>query len=186
MNSIFRVEAQLGLVYKWYIKDDYDIEVAFLEFVATKIMAASTNKNAKKIAWIHCDFSVAIANKGPFQKKVASQYKCFDKVVCVSEKSRNSYVSLFGNKPEAVVIHNVIDEEEIISKANVPLPALFKERGHTNSDGKYDHEKKVVTILTVAPASKNRLALLIPTEPAPTIKTVLSFISRNNDVTLIL
>ena len=31
-------------------KDDYDIEVAYLESETTKVMAASTNKNAKKIA----------------------------------------------------------------------------------------------------------------------------------------
>ena len=36
-------------IYNKYVKDDYDIEVAFLEGVASKIIANSTNEKAKKI-----------------------------------------------------------------------------------------------------------------------------------------
>ena len=42
-------------IYKKFIKEDYDVEVAFLEGISAKIIANSTNKHAKKIAWIHVD-----------------------------------------------------------------------------------------------------------------------------------
>ena len=42
-----RGEIALGLCYRLHIKDDYDIEIAYLECGATKIMAASTNSRAK-------------------------------------------------------------------------------------------------------------------------------------------
>ena len=47
-----RLCAELKVLYPLYIKDDYDIEVAYLETAATKIIAQSTNKNAKKLAWV--------------------------------------------------------------------------------------------------------------------------------------
>ena len=45
-NMLFRIEAALGLVYPLHIKDDYDIEVAYLECGSTKIISNSTNKKA--------------------------------------------------------------------------------------------------------------------------------------------
>ena len=52
---IYRLEAALGLTYRLHIKDAYDVECAYLECAPTKIIASSTNKRAKKIAWVHCD-----------------------------------------------------------------------------------------------------------------------------------
>ena len=42
-----RLCAELKWLYPLYIKDDYDIEVAYLECGPTKIMAGSTNKRQK-------------------------------------------------------------------------------------------------------------------------------------------
>lgn len=130
-NNLFRVEAQLGLIYPLHIKGDYDIEVAYLEAETTKIMAASTNKKAKKIAWVHCDFDVAVKDKEAFVKRTAKQYKKFDKIACVSEKCKESFVAMFGNDPEVVVVHNVIDEKEILDKAKMPLPKGVEKRRTT-------------------------------------------------------
>ena len=51
-KNIFRsrLEAALGLTYRLHVRDDYDVEAAFLEFGATKILSRSTNKKAKRIA----------------------------------------------------------------------------------------------------------------------------------------
>ena len=42
-------------LYKMLIKDKYDIEVAFLEGIPTKIISGSDNKDSQKIAWVHID-----------------------------------------------------------------------------------------------------------------------------------
>ncbi len=129
--KLFRAEAQLGLVYALHIKDDYDIEVAYLESETTKVMASSTNKKAKKIAWIHCDFDIAVSDKKSFYQKTAKRYKKFDKIACVSEKCKESFISIFGNDPEAVVIHNTIDDNEIHEKAEKPLPESVRKKKTT-------------------------------------------------------
>lgn len=42
-------------IYKKYVKNEYDIEIAFVEGFVTKLVANSTNKYSKKYAWIHTD-----------------------------------------------------------------------------------------------------------------------------------
>ena len=41
--------------YHQYVKEKYDIEIAFVEGFVTKLIASSWNKESKKIAWIHID-----------------------------------------------------------------------------------------------------------------------------------
>lgn len=111
-----RLCAELKWLYPLYIKDDYDIEVAYLECGPTKIIAGSTNEKAVKLAWVHCDL---LKKEGIAQQKdrLKKYYRAYDKIVCVSETVKNSYESLFGRDPEAVVLHNVNDELQIKEKA---------------------------------------------------------------------
>lgn len=114
MNYWYRFCTEFKLTYPLYIKDDYDIEVAYLECGATKVMAASTNKNALKLAWVHCD----LQKKGNTDEKYGRYYSKFDKVVCVSQSVKESFDELFGEYAESVVLYNVIDEDEILKKAS--------------------------------------------------------------------
>lgn len=149
-QMLYRAEAALGLVYPLHMKDDYDIEIAYLEFGPTKVIASSTNKKAKKIAWVHCDYDIAIPDKEAFVKKTASQYKKYDKIACVSEKCKDSFVSLFGNDPEVVVIHNVIDDKEILEKADQPLLGDKKKRFTLCTVGRLSAPKNYIRLLKTA------------------------------------
>lgn len=116
-----RLCAQLKWLYPLYIKDDHDIEVAYLECGPTKIIAGSTNEKALKLAWVHCDL-LKKEGLAAQPEKLKKQYRDYDRVVCVSERVKDSFVRLLGEKPEAVVLYNVNDEEEIRKKADaVPV-----------------------------------------------------------------
>ena len=113
----FRICAQLKLAYRFFVKDDYDIEVAYLETVATKIIAQSNNFRAKKVAWVHCD----LARKEGIREvsaKVKKQYNQFDHIVCVSEDVRTGFHELFGPGFDTSVLPNVIDDDEIRAKSD--------------------------------------------------------------------
>ncbi|MEE0913007.1 MAG: glycosyltransferase [Ruminococcus sp.] len=116
-NIWFRITAELGLTYPLYIKDDYDIEVAYLECGATKVLASSTNKKAVKLAWVHCDLSKRESTARSIAKTL-KYYRTYDKTVCVSEDVKAGFHKLYGDDISSVVLHNVIDEEEIINKAS--------------------------------------------------------------------
>lgn len=124
----YRVEAELGILYQLHVKDDYDIEIAYLEMGPTKVMAASTNKKAKKLAWVHCDLKRKISNHEAFEKACAPWYRNFDRVVCVSETVKNSFDEIFHSAFRSDVVYNVIEDDVIRRKAREQIPGLKKEK----------------------------------------------------------
>ena len=117
----YRAEAESGLAYRLHIKDDYDIECAYIEMGPTKVMSASTNQKAKKLAWVHCDLLKKIEDLGTFVSKSGKQYRQYDEVICVAETVRDSFRKLFGDNPPSRVLYNVFDDDGIRQKARVPL-----------------------------------------------------------------
>lgn len=114
-----RLCAEVNWVYPLYIKDDYDIEVAYLECGPTKFLSGSTNKNALKLAWVHCD----LEKKGIVStKRLRKIYSSFDQVVCVSNNVRDSFLNLFPDTGKTAVLYNVNDEEQILSLSREFVP----------------------------------------------------------------
>lgn len=123
-----RAEAAAGLTYPLHIKGDYDIEVAYLECGATKIIAGSTNKNALKLAWVHCDLQNRIGDSAAFAAATKKYYAKYDYAVCVSENVRQSFEKLYGSTVHTAVVYNTVDDAEILSKAAEPLPPYVSKR----------------------------------------------------------
>ena len=113
----YRAEAESGLAYRLHIKDDYDIECAYLEMGATKVMASSKSKKAKKLAWVHCDLQKAVSDPKVFAEKTASWYETFDQIICVSQGVKDSFDELFRGRFPSRVLYNVIDDSQILEKA---------------------------------------------------------------------
>lgn len=142
-NYRYRLSLFLKTIYPLHIKDSYDLEVAYLECGATKVISTSTNKRAKKISWVHCDLSKKISNIAEFKKKSVNWYKKFDKVVCVSGDVEKSFKSIYGNEFDTEVIYNVIDDYSIREKAN----EIIKD---------YSFDEKIPTIVSVGRLSTQK------------------------------
>ncbi len=142
-NYKYRLGALLKTIYPLHIKDNYDIEVAYLECGATKVISTSTNKKAKKFAWVHCDLSKKISNINEFKQKSVKWYKKFDKVVCVSRDVEKSFKSIYGNEFDTEVIYNVIDDYSIREKANENV-------------ADFSFDKKIPTIVSVGRLSTQK------------------------------
>ena len=122
-----RLCAELKWLYPLCIRDDYDIEVAYLECAPTKILSGSTNQKAQKIAWLHCDLEKRGMDN---PKKAKAWYDRYDKVVCVSETVKRSFHKVIGSSTDACILYNVNDETDILSKAEAfevdkPEPVTF-------------------------------------------------------------
>lgn len=109
-----RLCGELNWIYPLYIRDDYDIEAAYLECGPTKFLSGSTNKKASKLAWVHCD----LERKGiEATKRMRRIYSKYDKIICVSQRVKEAFQQLFGNYPESLVLYNVNDDHDIIFKS---------------------------------------------------------------------
>lgn len=127
------------------IKGDYDVEIAFCEGYATKVIGNSGRKNCKKIAWVHTDvinhpWSEAIHGGAENERKC---YENFDAIVCVSETMKASFVKKYGMAEKVHVVYNVIDDEETRRKSeesvNLDLPRpIFALAGRLTQVKGYD------------------------------------------------
>lgn len=146
--ALYRAEAAAGLAYRLHIKDNYDIECAYLEMGPTKIMASSTNGHAKKLAWVHCDLSRAVTDPQLFAKKTAPWYARYDQVVCVSKNVKDRFDELFQNAFPSTVLYNVIDDDAIRNKAIAAMPvAMQKRRVTVLSVGRFSRQKNFMRLL---------------------------------------
>lgn len=99
------------IYYMIAIRDKFDIEVAYMHNEPTAIIASSTNKKSKKIAWVHTDLRQMKTWKDYFgtRKKQKKYYQKFDKIICVSELVKNCFEELLGVYPNIDVIFNPVD-----------------------------------------------------------------------------
>lgn len=106
--------------YKFYIKEKYDVEIAFMEGESTQLIANSDNTNSKKIAWVHADLLEFHWTKHLF--KLEEESKCYDKldnIIFVCNGAKESFEKVFiNNITNKQVINNPIISEEIIKNAN--------------------------------------------------------------------
>lgn len=146
---LYRAEAQLGLFYQFHLKDNYDIEIAYLECGPTKVMAASTNKKAKHIAWIHCDLAKKFSDMQSFVNKTRKHYMKYDQVICVSEDCYQTYQKYFSDCAPSQVLYNVIDADEILCKSKMNDYSGVKRKMSAVAVGRMSIEKNYLQLLKV-------------------------------------
>lgn len=124
-GSSKRIRNSAGELYKIIAPKDSDIEIAFLEGNATKIMSASSNDGAKKVAWVHIDLNLFHYTAFLYDndKEELRAYQAFDRIVFVSLGALAGFETRFGTAihERSVVQYNPVDVEEITEKAKAFL-----------------------------------------------------------------
>lgn len=119
VNLIYKI-LPAKWVYNLFVKGNYDIEVAFLEGFPTKIIANSTNKNSKKIAWVHTDLVNFFDSANDFVsfEENKKAYEKFNSIVGVSQGVVDKFTERFNwEKDNTYVLYNVNEQREILQKA---------------------------------------------------------------------
>lgn len=104
-----------GLVRKLMVKDKYDIEISFT--IINPPFVYSKDDNVKKIAWIHGSIEDFI-NDSKKRNSHREHLKNVDKIISVSEKTRESIISVYPEyKDKVITIYNGYDFESIMDKS---------------------------------------------------------------------
>lgn len=106
------------MLHRLFIKDKYDIEIAYLETSPTRIISGATD-GVKKVCWVHTakEDRYAFSSSYRSYKEMIRCYKHYDYIAFVSKKAMKQF-KLFHpeiNVP-CRVIYNVNDDGEIIAK----------------------------------------------------------------------
>lgn len=104
-----------SLLHRFFIREKYDIEIAYLEGPPAKIISGCPYNETKKLAWIHIELDTPKAfSEGFLNKSDAVRcYKRFDKIVCVAQTVKNKFIEVSGIKNNIEVRYNT-NETEII------------------------------------------------------------------------
>ena len=126
------------ILYRFFVKEDFDIVVAYLEGVATRVISGCDNPKTKKIAWVHTKLSEAPLSRVFWGKEDMQRiYTNYDHVVCVSQMAKSALLDYLAVAPERVsVIHNTLDVECVVKKSNEHQTTISP-------------QKDLVTIVTV-------------------------------------
>ena len=114
--------------YNKYVKNNYDVEVAFLEGPITRLFSVK-NKKVKKIAWIHNDISKVYGNDLKAKMKLTLDKKIYNKygkLIFVSKDNKKSFEETYKDiKPSKEVIYNYIDINKVIEKSKQEIDFKF-------------------------------------------------------------
>jgi glycosyltransferase involved in cell wall biosynthesis len=138
-------------VYKIFVKNNYDIEIGFVEGFATKVISNSRNKKSLKLAWVHVD-PINWNYADQYFKSLEDQresYERLDKIVCVSSQVKQAFEQKLFTGKKLVVKYNPVDSELVIKKSkenceiNKPNKILLGTIGRLTTEKGYDRLLKV-------------------------------------------
>ncbi|WP_394862153.1 glycosyltransferase [Paraclostridium bifermentans] len=111
------------IIYKLFVKDKYDVEIAFVEGLSTIVLANSTNNKSKKISWVHIDLK---KHRTMSIKKESKCYNKIDNIVCVSNDSKRVFDELHNShRFKSTVVYNMINKKEIEALSNEDVSYNF-------------------------------------------------------------
>ena len=119
-------------LYKYIVKESYDILVSYLEGPTSRILAGCHDSNIKKIAWIHIELptpkQAAIGFRTP--KEAFKLYESYDRLVAVASSVRKVFVDALPIHTPIDVLYNTNETERIaaLSKED-PNDPMFLESG---------------------------------------------------------
>lgn len=118
-------------LHRWFIKNTYDCEVAYLESIPTRIIGGCRNRDTKCYAWVHRTFygEADLLHSYRSKKEMQNCYKRFDGIAFVSETALDVFKSLVRlENANLHVVNNVLEIENIIelSKADAFIGSTDK------------------------------------------------------------
>ncbi|MEE0059287.1 MAG: glycosyltransferase [Acutalibacteraceae bacterium] len=111
-------------LYKMFVKDKYDIAVAYLEGITSRIISGCNDEETKTVSWIHIEQTtmenLATAFRSADEAKKC--YESFDNVICVSEYVQKDFTGILDFSKHTEVLYNTNETEQIVEKSKEQAP----------------------------------------------------------------
>lgn len=120
LNVLLRMFSP-GYLYRRVVKEHYDVEIAYLEGLPTRIIGCSPRAGVRKFAWVHGEVYDTFFRAFRSRKEACSCYNNFNSVTFVSESARDIFFKTTGWQLKSRVIYNVLEIDRILSLAKEPI-----------------------------------------------------------------
>ena len=110
-------------LHRMYVKERYDIEVAYLEGPASRIISGCTDPDTKTVCWIHCTMQSDKHFAGSFRSmdEAVRCYSRFDRGVFVSKGVMDAF-RRYCPMLQMQVLYNTNETAKMLEKASEPVP----------------------------------------------------------------
>lgn len=110
-------------LHKKYIKEEYDIEIAYLEGPCARIVSGCQNHQTKLVSWIHSKMDTQKKAALGFRSFQEAQkyYGRFDRIVSVSQWVKNYFAEALQYTGNIDVLYNTIETDKIFRLADEPV-----------------------------------------------------------------
>ncbi len=116
-NSKFMKLMTPRQLHQWFIKEKYDIEVAYLEGPDSRIISGCPNPDTRLAFWIHCTMRSEQEFAGSFRSPAEARdcYNRFDKAVFVSREVERAFLKHCPLKEDRQVLYNTNESNRILA-----------------------------------------------------------------------
>lgn len=113
-------------LHRIYMKEHYDIEVAYLEGPAARIISGCTDSNTKLVCWIHVEQHQMkkLASSFRSEAEAIACYNRFHQTVCVSQYVMEDFCSILNFQKPCRVLYNTVESAVIMAEAEADAPGL--------------------------------------------------------------
>ena len=127
------------MLHRFFVKEHYDIEVAYLEGPASRIISGCTDPNTKTVCWIHCtmktagEFSLGFRNEA----EARSGYSRFDRSIFVSRDVMKAFAAFCPTDTMQVCYNtNETAKIQLLAQEDVAGELFRREEFHLIGTGK--------------------------------------------------
>lgn len=105
------------LLHKLFVKEQYDIEVSYLEGPSARIVSGCADQTTKLVSWIHCTMSSKkeIAASFLSEKEAKACYNRFDQMVFVSGSVQEAFLRHCPLSTRTCVLYNTNETAQILA-----------------------------------------------------------------------
>lgn len=113
-------------LHKIAVKEDYDIEVSYLEGPSARVISGCQNNDTKLVSWIHVEqhSMEKLAEAFRSKKEARECYEKFDQTICVSEFVKKDFRKLLNFRRACKVLYNTVESNVILEKSKESVPEL--------------------------------------------------------------
>lgn len=152
---LYRVECKMiytlpaAWVYRWLFREKYDVECAFIEGFATKLIAASSNSESRKIAWVHTDMERNPYAQNSFCsiEEHREAYRRYDTICCVSQSVKEVFKNMILDDKRVIVQYNPVDSAEVQRKGREEIDLIPNSKLQLGTIGRLTEQKGYIRLL---------------------------------------
>lgn len=106
-------------LYRYYVRERYDIVVSYLEGPSTRIVSGCDVPETKLVSWVHCTMHSAeqVARSFRSEKEAVDCYNRMNAVAYVASTAKDAFLKNCAYFGKSVVLYNTNESDKILEKS---------------------------------------------------------------------